>query len=85
MKLHNFVLPGLALGAAALLIAPGEDSYGFSKIGGSLGTAQRDFRVFNNFADPASNNNVTPHPQFPGWLGAEMAIWKGYVEWGSIA
>ena len=85
MKARDLVLPSLALGAAALLIAPLEESYGFSKLGGSLDTEQRDFRVFNNFEDPSANSNTTPHPMFPGWVGAEMAIWKGYVEWGSIA
>jgi hypothetical protein len=83
MKLHAFVLPAFALGAAALLIGPPEPSYGFSKIGGMLGINQRDFRVFNNFQDAAANNNVTEDPNWPGWDGAEAAIWKGHMEWGS--
>jgi hypothetical protein len=83
MKLQLFVLPSLCLGGAALLLAPARPSNAFSKLGGSLGETQRDVRLFDNFADSTANNNVTPSPQFPGWLGAELAIWKGIVEWGS--
>jgi len=75
------------LGSATLvasLSAPA-DTAAFSTIGGSLGTAQRDFRVFNNFTDTQANNNTVPHPSFPGHTGAVMAIWKGHVEWASEA
>ena len=51
--------------------------------GGQLGLAQRDFRIFDNFLDTQANDNTTPHLQFPGYAGAEMAIWKACVEWGS--
>ncbi|HHN77284.1 MAG TPA: matrixin family metalloprotease, partial [Phycisphaerales bacterium] len=44
-----------------------------------------DVRVYNNFADPASNNNTTMDPMLPGYDGAELAIWKAGVEWGSLA
>jgi len=83
MNISKLVLPGLALGAAGILIVPGEESYGFAKIGGSLGLGERDFRVYDNFADPASNNNTNVDPMFPGYTGVEVAIWKGHVEWGS--
>jgi len=83
MKTLRLVLPSLLLGGAALLILPGQESQGFSKIGGSLGVTQRDVRVFNNFGDAASNNNTTPASQYPGWDGAELAIWKGLTEWAS--
>jgi hypothetical protein len=83
MKLQLFVLPSLCLGGAALLLAPARPSSAFSKIGGSLGETQRDVRLFDNFADSTANSNTTPDSQFPGWLGAELAIWKGIVEWGS--
>lgn len=73
---------GAALGLLGVLSAPTSGA-AFSLIGGSLGTAQRDFRVFNNFVDAAANNNVTPHANFPGATGAVMAIWKGHVEWAS--
>jgi hypothetical protein len=55
----------------------------YSLIGESLDLGQRDFRVFNNFPDPAANDNVIPHPNFPGHTGAVMAIWKAHSEWGS--
>ena len=83
MKALQFVLPSLLLGGAAMLILPGQESQGFSKIGGSLGIGQRDVRVFNNFADTGANNNTTPASQYPGWDGAELAVWKGITEWGS--
>ncbi|HZL99414.1 MAG TPA: matrixin family metalloprotease [Planctomycetota bacterium] len=73
---------GAALGLLGVLSVP-TSTAAFSFIGGSLGTAQRDFRVFNNFSDASTNNNVTPHANFPGHTGAVMAIWKGHVEWAS--
>jgi len=73
---------GAALGLLGVLSAPTQTA-AFTLIGGSLGTGQRDFRVFNNFTDATANNNVTPHVNFPGALGAVMAIWKGEVEWAS--
>jgi hypothetical protein len=83
MNTRIFVLPALSLGGAALLFAPVRPSAAFSKIGGSLGESQRDVRVFDNFADTTANNNTTPSPQFPGYVGVELAVWKGIVEWGS--
>jgi hypothetical protein len=83
MKLHSYVLSGLLAGTAAVLLAPAEPSYGFTKIPTSLGIGQRDVRVFDNFLDSQSNNNVTGSSQFPGQLGAELAVWKACVEWGS--
>lgn len=73
---------GAALGLLGVLSVPTQTA-AFTTIGGSLGTGQRDFRVFNNFTDATANNNVTPHVNFPGALGAVMAIWKGEVEWAS--
>jgi hypothetical protein len=84
MKLQSFVFSGIALGGAVLLLAPAQPSLAFSKIGGSLGIGQRDFRINQStFNDAAANNNLTPHAMFPGQLGANMAIWKGVAEWGS--
>jgi PKD repeat protein len=84
MKITQYLLPSLALGAAALLFAPTEAVLGYSTIGGSLSAeAQRDVRVYNNFADAASNNNVTIDPNWPGWDGAELSLWKATAEWGS--
>lgn len=82
MKLKNLLLPGLALGTAALLLLP-EKSEAFVLAPWSLSTSQRDFRVFNNFSDTVSNNNQVDDPMFPGYHGAVMAIWKAAVEWGS--
>ena len=56
---------------------------GFSLLGHSLDLDQRDFRVNNNFADAAANDNTTPHPDYPGHTGAVMAIWKAHSEWAS--
>jgi hypothetical protein len=82
MRVNTFVLPAAALGLGALLLAPSQ-SVGFSTIGGSLSQSQRDFRVYNNFTGSGANNNTTPHYNFPGYDGAEMAIWKGCIEWSS--
>ena len=85
MKLQSFVFSGLALGGAAILLAPAESSYAFVKNGSTLGLGQRDVRVFDNFADAQSNNNTAAQPNFPSKTGVEMAAWKGAVEWGSKA
>jgi len=79
-----FAAAGLAGGVAlvASLSQPVQTA-AYGLIGGSLGTAQRDFRVWNNFTDAAANNNTTPSALFPGQTGAVMAIWKGETEWAS--
>jgi hypothetical protein len=83
MQAKLFILPALALGGAALLLGPAPRSEGFSLLGGSLSTAERDVRIFNNFTDATANDNQTADTQFPGHQGAVMAIWKAVVEWGS--
>ncbi len=71
-----------AAGIAIALLWPARvDGYNF--LGGSLDLAQRDVRVFNNFADPSANDNTQTDPDFPGAVGAPLAIWKGAVEWSS--
>jgi hypothetical protein len=83
MRIHYLVLPLLAGGlGTALLFTPESD--GFGTIGGSLSQSQRDVRVFDNFTDSQTNNNVTPDASWPGYTGAEMAIWKAVVEWSSV-
>ena len=82
MRIITYALPVCALSAGALLLAPSE-SEGWSTIGGSLGQGQRDFRVFDNFTDNSANNNTTPDPEWPGYTGAELAIWKACGEWAS--
>jgi len=84
MNKKHFLLPSLAIGAAALLLAPARESYAFSKLGTALNvSSERDFRIFNNFADSTANDNTIGSTNFPGWLGAELAIWKGAAEWNS--
>lgn len=84
MKTQTLVLPAILLGGTALLLAPARSGQAFSTLDGALGVgSQRQWRVFDNFADAQANNNVTPDDQFPGWLGAEMAIWKAASEWAS--
>ncbi|HEV8112556.1 MAG TPA: matrixin family metalloprotease [Planctomycetota bacterium] len=84
MKLHRIVLPSAALAGTAALLLP-SIGIGYSTIGGSLGVSpsQRDVRLFNNFTNSGANGNTTPDTNFPGFVGAEMAIWKSALEWGS--
>jgi len=83
MKPTHLVLPSLVLGGAFALLFPGAPARAFVLSGEELDLTQRDFRVNNTFADPESNNNLVPDPQFPGRTGAVLAIWKAAVEWGS--
>ena len=69
--------------AVSLITAEPVPAEGYSLLGHNLTVAKRDFRVNNNFADAAANNNTTPHVDYPGHTGAVMAIWKGHAEWGS--
>ena len=55
----------------------------FTLTGDLLDLGQRDVRVLNNFSDPSANDNTTPHPDFPGVLGATQALWKALLEWSS--
>jgi len=84
MRIAKTIAGGLALGTALMLVAP-KDSQGWNLLGHSLGQGQRDFRVFNNFSGAGANNNVIPEANFPGYVGAVLAIWKGCVEWSSVA
>ncbi len=85
MTLRRLAL-GSALAATSLAVAalsvPVELA-AFTITGEFLPLTQRDMRVFNNFTDAAANDNVTPHPNFSGQLGAPLAIWKAHVEWAS--
>lgn len=84
MKIQHLVLPSIALAGTAALILPGV-GVGYSTIGGSLGVSpsQRDVRLYNNFTGTGANDNTQADVNFPGYDGAEMAIWKSVVEWGS--
>ncbi len=80
--LRRNLLPALLFtGVAALLASP--DSWAFAVYGDVLDLTQRDFRVLNNFIGPRANTNQVPDPDFPGALGAELALRKGAAEWGS--
>ena len=86
METHSICRAGFAagaLGVAALLCLPREAG-AWAFLGGSLALDQRDVRVFNNFTDPEANSNTHPDPDYPGALGATLAIWKAAVEWGSL-
>lgn len=78
---------GAGLAALGLFMMP--STVGFVLEGGSLGIGtsgngyQRDFRIWNNAADAVANNNNTPDANFPGALGAVMAVWKGARAWNS--
>jgi hypothetical protein len=82
MKIANCALPVLGL-TAILVLLPERPSQGFSLIGGSLSLSQRDVRIFNNFTDAQANDNTSTNVNFPGADGAELAIWKAVIEWGS--
>jgi hypothetical protein len=82
VNIKHIILPCLALGGAATLLLPSLTE-GFTTLGGSLNLTQRDFRLNNNFTNSGANDNTTPDTNFPGFLGADMAVWKGGVEWGS--
>ncbi len=77
------LLPPLIVVTGALALLSG--ARGFELQGGMLDLTQRDFRIFNNFNEVEANDNQVPDPDFPGALGAELAIWKGVAEWGSQA
>ncbi|MCB9906827.1 MAG: matrixin family metalloprotease [Planctomycetes bacterium] len=78
----NHLLVALGAGAAAWLVRP-PTSAGYTLLGGTLDLGQRDYRFFNNFPHPTANSNTIPDPDFPGALGAELAVWKGASEWNS--
>jgi hypothetical protein len=77
----------LGFGSAALIAASGmtitESAESYTTLGHKLGTSQRDIRVHNNFDDSASNNNTTEHANWPGYTGADLAMWKAAAEWNS--
>jgi hypothetical protein len=75
---------GLILAGASFFVM-GDSAIGYSTIGGSLNLGQRDFRVYDNFSGSPANNNTTNHSNWPGYTGAELAIWKGGAEWNSRA
>ena len=82
MTLRSTLLAAPALGLAGLLLTTGSgDAYAL--LGGSLDLGQRDFRVHDNFSDASANDNSVHDHNFPGTVGAALAIRKGVAEWGS--
>ena len=85
MKITKILLPSAVVASTALFVLPSEQTQAFTTIGGSLGTGQRDYRVFNGFVDAKANNNTLDEPNYPGSDGAVVAIRKGAAEWGSTS
>lgn len=82
MHTKHLILPALLVASgAAFFGASSLEAYTFD--GNILSLNERDFRVFNNFTDPAANNNTTPSANYPGALGAVQALWKACAEWNS--
>jgi hypothetical protein len=75
-------LLGASLSAVAALSWPA-DSAAFTTTGDHLDLTQRDVRVVNSFTGPAANDNTVPQAEFPGTLGAPLAIRKAHAEWSS--
>src|SRR5262245_10302407 len=89
MRSVSRAVPVFVLMLCAVLVSAPGLLVAWSVIGGSIGVAtsgngwQRDVRIFNNSADAAANNNVTPEAAYPGALGAPLAIWKAARGWAS--
>jgi IPT/TIG domain-containing protein/matrixin len=90
VALHRAFSPLAAASiAVALAFATPSLLIGYTTIGGSLpiGTTgngyQRDVRVYNNFPDASANTNTIADANFPGALGAPLAIWKAAAAWDS--
>ncbi len=81
-RIDVFAAAVCVLGGAVWLL-PGSSA--FSTAGHTLGLNQRDVRLFNNFQDLSANDAIIEHPNWPGFTGAAVAIWKGAAEWGSLA
>jgi len=85
--MKNFLrlaIGGAVLTGSAMLMVP-DSLVGYSVLGGSLGTGQRDHRLYNTFTASGANNNTTMIANMPGYDGAELAIWKAGAEWGARA
>jgi hypothetical protein len=86
MRKKHTALVALSLGAGLLFCSPSVIS-GYSLLGFSLQQStvnyQRDHRVYNNFFDGVANDNMNPNANYPGALGAVLALWKGANGWNS--
>lgn len=84
MEITRIAPAAAALAGALFLLAPAH-TRAFEVYGDVLDLTQRDFRFLNGFTGTFANANQIPDPDFPGALGAELAIRKGVAEWGSEA
>jgi hypothetical protein len=75
------LLAGLAV---ARLSSPARTA-AFVLSGEHLDLGQRDVRAANTFTDASANDNLVAQPEFPGTLGAALAVRKAHVEWSSEA
>lgn len=80
--LGSLVGPSLGVLGAAVLLSPAE-TRAYDVFGDVLDMTLRDYRILNTFADFRANDNVTPDPDFPGSIGADLAIRKAVAEWCS--
>jgi hypothetical protein len=83
MRFAPYLRAAAALALVTPLLLP-SGIRAFTTQGWMLGLDQRDVRVFDNFLDRSANDNTTPDPNWPGYTGVELAVWKATVEWGSI-
>ncbi|MCE9595076.1 MAG: matrixin family metalloprotease [Planctomycetes bacterium] len=67
---------------AALLVRP-PSAQAFDVTGDALDVFHRTVRVFDNFHAATANANSHFDTAFPGYNGAELAIWKAAIEWSS--
>lgn len=82
MHLQRLVAPILVTVGTVVLLAPAE-TRAWAVFGDDLDLTQRDYRILNSFTGPFANTNQVPDPDFPGSIGAELAIRKGVAEWSS--
>jgi len=82
VKTARWIPLGISAAAAAFLAFP-TAAPGYMLLGNSLNTTVRDFRVYNDFLT-IENQNQTPNTNFPGAVGAPLAIWKAATEWASV-
>lgn len=81
-NLLRITIGGAVLTGSALMVLP-QSAVGYGLTGDSLGTGQRDHRLYNNLTASGANNNTTTIANMPGYDGAELAIWKAGAEWGA--
>ncbi len=73
----------IAVLSVIILFLIGGSLLSYDLIGFSLGTNQRDFRVYMNCNDSTADDNTTDDPDFGGLDGGILACSKGVIEWGS--